>query len=346
MLSRNALTTVTATRFSPGLTPIATSQTVPRESAGIQSPTRPASVGVVIACFSQERLAMILRVVAAARRQTLPPRAIVVVVDHNEALYRDLQQALPADVTLIDNARARGAGGARNSGAALLDTDLVAFVDDDALPAPDWLQRLGAHLDDPDLVGVGGSIHPSWATAEPRWFPRECGWVIGWREGDLPTLVRNVWSASMIVDRAAFAAAGGFRDAFGKVGDASEPEDTELCIRLSRQTGRHWLFDPTARVTHYVSEQHASLGFFLRRSWLEGQGKARLYACSDHSQAVLADEMAFLRALPSGVARNLGAAVRGDLMGIGRAALLLGGTGVTCLGYVCALLRRSPRSTR
>ena len=34
--------------------------------------------------------------------------------------------------------------------------EIVAFIDDDAVPRPDWLRRLVRHFDDPEVGGVGG----------------------------------------------------------------------------------------------------------------------------------------------------------------------------------------------
>ena len=46
------------------------------------------------------------------------------------------------------NAGARGLSGARNTGVAAARGDVVAFLDDDAVAAPDWLERLLAAYDD------------------------------------------------------------------------------------------------------------------------------------------------------------------------------------------------------
>jgi GT2 family glycosyltransferase len=299
-------------------------------------------VGVVVACYTEERWTSMLRVIAAIAEQTLRPEAVVFVVDHNETLHRRLTAAVPGDVTVLRNEESPGAGGSRNTGVSALATDLVAFLDDDAVPAADWLEQLAAHMRDQTIIGAGGGVEADWSSAEPRWFPRECGWVVGRRDGSGAVRVRNVWSASMIVDRAAFSEAGGFRAEFGKVGSASEPEDTDLCLRLTHATGRGWLFEPRARVYHRVSSERANIRFFFRRCWMEGRGKASLRARSDRSLPILDEEVAFVtRLLPSALAEHLRTALGGDLMALARAGLLLGGTATTCLGFVCSLPRFS-----
>ena len=61
----------------------------------------------------------------------------------------------------------------------------------------------------------------------------------------------------MAVRRAVFEKVGGFRVDFGKVGDVSRPEDTDLCIRMSTETGGRWIFVPEAVVDHDVEAERA-----------------------------------------------------------------------------------------
>jgi len=46
----------------------------------------------------------------------------------------------------------------RNIGIAMAKGDIVAFIDDDAVPEPDWLDRLIAGFNDPKVAAVGGFI--------------------------------------------------------------------------------------------------------------------------------------------------------------------------------------------
>lgn len=44
----------------------------------------------------------------------------------------------------------------RNIGIQMASGDVVAFMDDDAVPHPEWLKRLAVHYADPSVGGVGG----------------------------------------------------------------------------------------------------------------------------------------------------------------------------------------------
>nr|BFE71393.1 hypothetical protein GCM10020092_046940 [Actinoplanes digitatis] len=79
-----------------------------------------------------------MRTVASARSQTYAPAEIVVVVDHNPALFRRARRDL-GGVTVLENLYAQGVSGNRNTGAFHTSTSLIAFLDDDTVADPDWL---------------------------------------------------------------------------------------------------------------------------------------------------------------------------------------------------------------
>jgi len=233
-------------------------------------------VTVVIPCHSDREWDGLVRTVAAAHAQVPPPDAVVVVVDHNDGLFERARAAFPR-TTVVRNTGSRGASGARNAGARLATTPLVAFVDGDAVPRPGWLAALLAPFADPRVTGTGGRIVPAWAGARPGWLPDEFLWTVGAShlpDGAADHRVRNVWSGNMAVRRDAFVAVGGFRDGFGKVGNRSRPEDTDLCVRMGRSG--EWRLVPGAVVDHGVPATHTTYRYFLRRCYAEGRGKVSM----------------------------------------------------------------------
>lgn len=267
------------------------------------------TTSVVVATHSVAREQLLLRAVASLRSQRPAPTQVIVAVDHNPALFTRLSAALEG-VDLMDHQGVPGASGARNAGARLARHDLLVFVDDDIDPRPGWLRALTAPFEDPAVVGAGGRTEAGWTSGRPSWFPDEFGWVVGASYTGLPTTVaavRNVWSENMAVRRAAFERVGGFRAGFGKLGDVSRPEDTELCLRVAaRFPDTCWIYTPSALAVHAVPRERATLAFFLRRCYWEGAGKVELSRCLG-SDGDLGKESSYLmRELPKALARKLG----------------------------------------
>ncbi|MGQ0575329.1 MAG: glycosyltransferase [Pseudonocardia sp.] len=305
------------------------------------------TTSVVICSHSMRRFDDLTEAVASVRAQTLPAEHTVVVIDHDPELLDRARRAFPG-VTIVPNGGPRGASGARNTGIDLATTDLVAFLDDDAVAAPDWLHHAVPRFADPAVIGLGGTLTPLWSGTRPRWFPEEFLWAVGASYRGLPERaapVRNVWSGNMVVRREVCRAVGGFRAGFGKAGDRSRPEDTEFCIRAARAfPDGMWLFEPAAMVGHKVPPARATPRFFLTRCYAEGLGKADLGGLVGAGRATSA-ERAHLRTLGAGTVRELrSAAVRRDVAALARAGAIVAGTAAAAAGLLVgtAAARRVP----
>lgn len=124
--------------------------------------------------------------VAGGAQRRLPSAAVIVCTrnrpEHLRACLAALQRLdYPGvDVLVVDNApsddaaarvaREQGAryvleprpglSRARNRGIQETTAELLAFLDDDALPAPDWLRALAHEFDDPRVMAAGGRVVP------------------------------------------------------------------------------------------------------------------------------------------------------------------------------------------
>jgi glycosyltransferase involved in cell wall biosynthesis len=295
-------------------------------------------VSVVICAYTEARWDPLVAAVEALVQQTCPPREVIVVVDHNEALLVRAGSAL-STARVVPNEDRSGLSGARNTGVRHATGRIVAFLDDDARPDPVWLETLAAAFDDLAVVGAGGLAMPEWVDGpRPRWLPPEMYWVVGCSYVGLPTGVaeiRNPIGANMAFRRELLRDAGGFLEGMGRVGTVPLGcEETELAIRIRRMTGGVVLHVPAARVSHRVTASRVTWRYFLSRCWSEGLSKA-LVARQAGPVVALASERAYAaRTLPLGLARALRDVARGDAGGLGRAAAIAAGLIVTTTGYV------------
>lgn len=300
-----------------------------RIGAELGSGIKVSDATVVLATYDPQRWPFLAVAVESLLTGPDRPRRVVVCVDKNEELYERVRATWP-QVTTVLNMRGPGASSTRNTGAEYVDTPFIAFLDDDIRVRHGWLSRLLAPFVDPAVVGTGGGVVAGWQYGRPSWFPEEFEWVVGASYRGMPTVqsaVRNVWSENMAVRTDVFHAVGGFRAGFGKVGNRSRPEDTDLCIRMSANSaGGRWVYTPEAVAEHHVPGSRATFSFFLRRNYYEGRGKLEMTHLLGR-QGKLQNERDYLfRTLPSGISAGLWAAARhGDLRGLLKAGAIVAG---------------------
>ena len=297
------------------------------------------TVSVVVCTYSGGRWEELRAAVRSIERQTYAPLETIVVVDHDDALLARVRADLHG-VVAVPNDGSRGLSGARNAGVAVARGDVVAFLDDDAVAAPDWLQQLSSEYEHEDVLGVGGAILPVW-DVHPRWFPPEFAWVVGCTYRGMPSsraAVRNLIGANMSFRRELFAEVGGFLSGVGRIG--TRPlgcEETELCIRAraARPEGQ-FVYQPLARVDHHVPRRRAGWRYFLARCYAEGLSKARVVRESGAAAGLSAERSYASRTLPRGVLSGLvAAATLRDPAGAVRAIAIVVGLMTTASGF-CA----------
>jgi glycosyltransferase involved in cell wall biosynthesis/GT2 family glycosyltransferase len=312
---------------------------VPSDPDADRSASAP-TVSVVICAFTLDRLDVLSESIESVKGQTRPAHEIVLVIDHSSELLAEAERRWP-DIAHVSNREKQGLSGARNTGVAEASGDVVAFLDDDAIAAPDWLARLSAAYADPDILGAGGTVRSLWLEGRPDWFPPEFDWVVGCTHSGMPSErspVRNLVGANMSFRREPLLEVGGFSHELGRVGTLPVGcEETDLSIRIGqRWPGAEIVYDPEAVVDHIVPPARGKVRYFLDRCAAEGRSKAVLTGMVG-SQDGLASERSYVRrTLPLGFLRDLRDTFSGDLTGIGRASMLAVGLATTTAGYLRA----------
>jgi cellulose synthase/poly-beta-1,6-N-acetylglucosamine synthase-like glycosyltransferase len=141
--------------------------------------------------------------------------------------------------------------------------DILAFLDDDTYPAPDWLSNAVRYFEDPAVAAVGG---PAVTPASDSPLQRASGHVYASLLGGgtyayryaLRTArdVDDYPTCNLLVRRADFEAVGGFDTRFWP------GEDTKLCLDLTHHLGKRIVYVPDAVVYHH---RRALFGPHLRQ---------------------------------------------------------------------------------
>ncbi len=302
------------------------------------TPSTKQNISVIICAYTEDRWNELVAAVKSVRQQTVAPKEIIVVIDHNPNLLERVKTHIPG-VTVVANRDLQGLSGARNTGIAIAQGDVIAFMDEDAVAETDWLMQLSKEYEDPFVLGVGGVIEPVWEKYAD-WFPEEFNWIVGCTYRGMPqasTPVRNLIGCNMSIRRDVFEAVDGFRNGIGRVGTRPVGcEETELCIRA----GQHFeqgifLYQPQAQVHHHVPAARTSWHYFRSRCYAEGLSKALVARFVGARDGLASERTYTFKTLPLGVIQGLKDSWQHhNLTGLARAGAIVTGLALTTMGYL------------
>jgi glycosyltransferase involved in cell wall biosynthesis len=207
--------------------------------------------------------ALVTQSVASADRE-------IIVVDNGVDPVAHAAFAWPDGVRVIVSKRA-GLSAARNLGVRHSLGEFVAFIDDDAVAHPDWLDAI-LHAFATDLDGrvaaVGGRVVPIWEVAQPSWLDR-------WHEGYLSIvdlgdgrrpLHGNEWLAGTnLAFRRAALGAEAFSERLGRCPEALLGNEEIAVMTRLRAGGHTILYDPAIVVSHRVGAERLTQAWMHRR---------------------------------------------------------------------------------
>ncbi|MFB7558660.1 glycosyltransferase [Streptomyces brevispora] len=221
-----------------------------------QRPDRAKKVSVVVATRNRPADIRVL-LTAIADCDTGIVHEVILVDDASETPLRVDDAAHPFPVRLLRNDRRRGAAAGRNWAAKEATGDVLAFLDDDARPLPDWFHVLDSALTE-DRAAVTGRVLPFDSSVVAR--ARQYRYEVRYAQHAAYSEVTFFAGGNSAVWTERFLAADGFPD----VVTAS---DNGLVERLA-QADERVHFVPALRVAHRNSK---GAGIALREAWRAGR---------------------------------------------------------------------------
>ena len=242
--------------------------------------------------------------------------------DHTDAVVARHAHASPVPMMMLREPE-QGLTPARLRGVKSTMRDWIAFVDDDCLLAPDWIQRAAdfaaAH---PDCGGFGGRVVLDWEEP-PRAFVTRYGWAFAEQDhGPEARRVRSLAGAGFVFRRAALEDSGWLERHFlaDRVGERLvSGGDVEMALRVA---SRHALwYTPTLRLRHRIPARRATLRYLVGVT--RGLGSSKL----------LGDSMLWTGSYPRWLATSLAGSTEwaGAALGYGSRAVLRRGGGKDAL---------------
>lgn len=236
-------------------------------------------VSVVICGYTLERTGVFLECIESVLAQTYEPIEVVVVIDGNSELASIVSDAFGdlESVVIVENEKNRGISYSRTRGGKEASGEIVAFIDDDAVAEPDWIEQLVEVYEETDAIAVGGYVAPNWLEGKPFFFPEEFYWLVGCTERGFAAdgeEVRNTYGSNISYRREVFLAVDGYDVNTGRKGDRHvQAHEAPVGIRLLREYGRGMMYVEDAVVQHTLFAYRGDFWWLVKRSFWQGYSK-------------------------------------------------------------------------
>ncbi|HEY7280693.1 MAG TPA: glycosyltransferase family 2 protein [Actinomycetota bacterium] len=291
-----------------------------------------------VVCTLGHDLSLLKRVVESLARQSMPAERFEVLVVVNgpdpaavrgvTRLLGDYRDAIP-NLSLVHEPRL-GVSHARSLGLSAARAEIVAYLDDDGVAEPDWLEtHRNTYRRCPAVAALGGRVDLEWPTGRPSWLVPDlevfysrydlgpdAQVVIGNGRSPYPIGTNMSFRKSEVPGR--FSARLGHRS-----GSLISNEEDEMCRRL-QATGGTIVYEPDAVVHHVIRSERVCRRWLVRRTFAQGRSDV----ISAHiSGAGKTNRVYWLgragRAVLSAVGRGKGALIRDAWRGDGSRAFVV-----------------------
>lgn len=199
-------------------------------------------------------------------------------VEHHALLKSNLTSPL---VRFVSEPRP-GVSLARNLGASLARNEWLAYLDDDALPFPDWAARANhlARISGPTVGLIGGAVLPRWPEASapesvrpdhlgPRW--RNLLSLIDRERKARGSRVPEVVACNMLLRRSVLERVGWFPVELGRTPHSLLGGEEIIVARRVAAYDFSVQFDPALRVYHQIHPERLGTQWVRRRAEAEGE---------------------------------------------------------------------------
>ena len=268
-------------------------------------------LSIVVTSYTVQRLQDICELLDSIKNQSYGNIEVIFVAERSRELYEKVktyaeEKGIPNMVSVFNDGEP-GQSAARNLGIKLAKGDIVAFVDDDVVLFPDWVEEMVRTYDNDSIIGVTGPASPLWENESLTWLPEEFYWVTSCTAfAGLSELmaVRTAGGMNMSFQREAFNHCL-FSQDFGHIGQEQRKvgpvvDDAEFSINLRLKTGKLILFNPRVRVQHRVYAYRLSRRFVRGQAYWQGYSKAllrRIYWNDPDTRALLRERTLLRRIL-------------------------------------------------
>lgn len=173
---------------------------------------------------------------------------------------------------------------ARNSGWRNARGKYTAYLDDDAIASPGWLEKILEVFETviPRPTCVGGKTEPLWESSRPKWLSDELMTgltVVDW--SDTPHELRDLSQEWLVGANIAFpveflARVEGFSCGLSRKGKGLLSGDEIFLQKQILKSGQSCFYHPEIAVQHRIPMERLSKFYFIRRYYWQGISDATM----------------------------------------------------------------------
>lgn len=238
------------------------------------------NIRISVAVCTHNRASYLRKAIRSLLAQTLDPSLFEILIIDNASTdeTRDVIESERPDTPAYRyiNVPEVGVSHARNAGWQNARAKYVAYLDDDAIATPQWLERMLDFLEnaEPQPGVVGGKIEPIWELPRPAWLSdRMAGAlsIVNWSEKPIIMTDKHwIAAANIGFPRSVLEEIGGFRADLGRRGSCLLSNE-EIFARLQiERNGHACYYNPEIVVEHHVHASRVNQSWFKRRSYWQG----------------------------------------------------------------------------
>ncbi|WP_017720018.1 glycosyltransferase [Kamptonema formosum] len=273
---------------------------------------------IVVAICTYNNAHLLERTLATIEQQQVNPsiRWSVLVVDNNSTDETPAVVQKYAGSGRISRLRSlhepcQGLAYARRRAICETASELIAFVDDDCLLSPDWVQQAVMFFREHPKAGAAGSrVQLLWEVPPDSVVLQFQNSLACQDRGDLLLQMPSTGDtylvgAGLVLRRSALLASG-WLDKIALVGrkgkQLTSGEDVEIVLRI-RNAGYELWYNPAMQLQHYIPQRRMSVDYLCRLQRGIGQTRPILSALANLRNPTLIVRLSFLRSSFSCLAR-------------------------------------------
>lgn len=233
---------------------------------------------------THNRVEYLQKALKGLAEQTLPKDHFEIVVVDN-ASTDNTKQIVLGTSSFLSNLQyvyesVLGLTHARNTGWKVARGRYIAYLDDDAIPSPQWLEKIVETFETvkPSPGCVGGKIQPIWESPRPSWLNdklAQCLTILDW--SDTPFFIEQpqyVAGANIAFPRDLIERVNGFQSNLGRVGNKLLSNEEILISRQIEKMGFKTYYHPDITVYHHILASRINKPWLMSRRYWQGVSDA------------------------------------------------------------------------